>query len=106
MPKLLLDHDSLVLYTNVLSPVGVAVSCIYDHVSLEYKRYELNFGSSEHKSKAYVKNINPRGQMPVIKDGYFTLFEGVSLARYASKYLTSTFKPCISNVRLFIMTKN
>jgi glutathione S-transferase len=77
-----IDHDGLVLYTNILSPVGFYVSAAYDYLGVEHMKYELNFGASEHKSKTYMSKVNPRGQIPAIKDKDFPLNEGTATVKY------------------------
>ena len=85
MPKLPLDKKGLVLYGNILSPITVNVAALYNHFKIDFERYELDFANKEHKSKLYLENINFRGQMPAIKDGDYTLFEGLLLMKYISK---------------------
>lgn len=86
MSKLPLDNKGFVVYGNTLSPITANVRALYNYMKIDYISYELNIGKSEHKSKRYLDNLNFRGQLPVIKDGDYVLFEGLVLMKYGSKF--------------------
>ena len=59
------------------------------HLALEIKRvpYEshlLQFSKREHKADEYLK-INPRGKVPAIRDGQFTLYESLAILQYLER---------------------
>jgi glutathione S-transferase len=64
------------------------------HLALEIKRvpYEsklLQFSKREHKSDDYLA-INPRGKVPAIRDGQFTLYESVAILQYLERRFPET----------------
>ena len=59
------------------------------HLALELKRvpYEarlLAISKGEHKSPEYLA-INPRGKVPAIRDGAFTLYESMAILLYLDR---------------------
>jgi len=59
------------------------------HLALRYKRvaYEsrlLNLGERQHKQPDYLA-INPRGKVPAIRDGAYTLYESVAILHHLER---------------------
>ncbi len=59
------------------------------HLALEIKKvpYEsrlLQFSKGEHKAPDYLA-VNPRGKVPAIRDGEFTLYESLAILQYLDR---------------------
>ena len=59
------------------------------HLALEIKKvpYEshlLQFSKKEHKAADYLA-VNPRGKVPAIRDGEFTLYESLAILQYLDR---------------------
>ncbi len=51
------------------------------HKGLPYESQLLHFDKQEHQSPQMLK-INPRGRVPVLKDGDYVVFESVAVLYY------------------------
>ena len=49
-----------------------------------YQAHLLNISRREHKSPEYLA-VNPRGKVPAIRDGDFTLYESVAILHYLDR---------------------
>lgn len=83
-----LKEPGLVIYGSILSPVTMTTRAYMYYVKANFKDFELDGMSAQHQSKAYVQNVNPRAQMPAIKDGDYTLYEGMAICKYVGKCST------------------
>ena len=73
--------SSITLYYNMLSEPSKALVNFFQLAKVDVELYQVNFEIGEHKSPEYLK-INPRGQVPAIKDGDFCLAESATIMRY------------------------
>ena len=81
------EYNKLVVYQNPLSPPSMYVVMVCNYIGLDYKNYEMNAFTNEHKKPWYLK-INPNGAIPACKDvNGFKTNEGVAVTRYVSKKL-------------------
>ena len=68
------------------SPFTWRVWLALEHKALKYKRIELSLEKGDLKSDSYLA-LNPRGKVPVIVDGDFSIYEsGVILEYLEEKY--------------------
>lgn len=72
---------ALILYHGAGSPYGWRVWMALEHKRLDYELRVLSFDEAEMKQAAYLA-INPRGKVPAIDDGGFTLFESGAILEY------------------------
>src|ERR1700728_2642864 len=52
-----------------------------EHKGLQYESQLLHFDKQEHQSPQMLK-LNPRGRVPVLKDGDYVVFESVAILYY------------------------
>ena len=52
-----------------------------EHKRLEYRSHLLKFDQQEHKAPQMLA-MNPRGQLPVLRDGDYVVFESVAILYY------------------------
>src|SRR6201994_4197435 len=72
---------ALVLYWGSGSPFSWRVQLALQHKGLEYESHMLHFDKQEHQSPQMLK-MNPRGRVPVLKDGDYVVFESVAILYY------------------------
>jgi glutathione S-transferase len=72
---------ALTLYWGSGSPYSWRVLLALEHKGLTYDSQLLHFDKQEHQSPQMLK-LNPRGRMPVLKDGEYVVFESVAVLYY------------------------
>ena len=72
---------ALDLYWGSGSPFSWRVMLALEHKRLPYVAHLLEFSKQEHQSPHMLK-LNPRGQLPVLKDGDFVIFESLAILYY------------------------
>jgi glutathione S-transferase len=63
------------------SPFAWRVHLALEHKRLQYESHLLHFDKQEHQSPQMLK-MNPRGRVPVLKDGDYVVFESVAILYY------------------------
>ena len=69
------------LYWGSGSPYAWRVMLALEYKGLAYSSYELQFAKLEHKSPQMLR-MNPRGRVPVLKDGDYVCFESLAILFY------------------------
>ena len=69
---------ALTLYWGSGSPFAWRVLLALEHKRLPYESQLLHFDKQEHQSPQMLK-LNPRGRVPVLKDGDYVVFESVAI---------------------------
>jgi glutathione S-transferase len=72
---------ALTLYWGSGSPFSWRVLLALEHKGLQYESQMLHFDKQEHQSPQMLK-MNPRGRVPVLKDGDYVVFESVAILYY------------------------
>jgi glutathione S-transferase len=72
---------SITLYWGSGSPFSWRVMLALQHKNLPYESQLLHFDKQEHQSPHMLK-LNPRGRVPVLKDGDYVVFESVAILYY------------------------
>jgi len=72
---------ALTLYWGSGSPFSWRVLLALEHKGLPYESLLLHFDKQEHQSPQMLK-LNPRGRLPVLKDGDYVVFESVAILYY------------------------
>ena len=72
---------ALTLYWGSGSPFSWRVLLALEHKRLPYESQLLHFDKQEHQSPQMLK-LNPRGRVPVLKDGDYVVFESVAMLYY------------------------
>lgn len=72
---------ALTLYWGSGSPFSWRVLLALEHKRLPYESQLLHFDKQEHQSPQMLK-LNPRGRLPVLKDGDYVVFESVAILYY------------------------
>jgi glutathione S-transferase len=72
---------ALTLYWGSGSPFSWRVLLALEHKRLPYESHLLHFDKQEHQSPPMLK-MNPRGRLPVLKDGDYVVFESVAVLYY------------------------
>jgi len=72
---------SITLYWGSGSPFSWRVMLALQHKNLPYESQLLQFDKQEHQSPHMLK-LNPRGRVPVLKDGDYVVFESVAILYY------------------------
>jgi glutathione S-transferase len=76
----------MTLYWGSGSPFSWRVLLALEHKRLAYESALLHFDKQEHQSP-HMLRLNPRGRLPVLKDGDYVVFESVAILYYLeSKY--------------------
>src|ERR1700753_559021 len=75
---------ALTLYWGSGSPFSWRVLLALEHKGLQYESQLLHFDKQEHQSPQMLK-LNPRGRVPVLKDGEYVVFESVAILYYLDK---------------------
>lgn len=71
----------LTVYMNVLSPYSRTVLMTCSHLGIKHTERTMNVFKKEHKKKWYLE-INPKGQIPGIKDGDHCMGESIDICKY------------------------
>jgi len=72
---------ALTLYWGSGSPFSWRVMLALQYKGLSYDSQLLHFDKQEHQSPQMLK-LNPRGRVPVMKDGDYVVFESVAILYY------------------------
>ena len=72
---------ALTLYWGSGSPFSWRVLLALEHKKLPYESQLLHFDKQEQQSPQMLK-LNPRGRVPVLKDGDYVVFESVAILYY------------------------
>jgi glutathione S-transferase len=72
---------AITLYWGSGSPFSWRVLLALEHKGLPYQSQLLHFDKQEHQSPQMLK-LNPRGRVPVLKDGDYVVFESVAVLYY------------------------
>jgi glutathione S-transferase len=72
---------AITLYWGSGSPFSWRVQLALEHKGLAYESRLLQFDKQEHQSPHMLK-LNPRGRVPVLKDGDYVVFESVAILYY------------------------
>ncbi len=72
------------LYWGSGSPYSWRVLLALEYKKLAYRSTLLQFSKQEHKSAQMLK-MNPRGRVPVIKDGDYVCFESLAILTYLDR---------------------
>jgi glutathione S-transferase len=72
---------ALTLYWGSGSPFSWRVMLALQYKGLAYDSQLLHFDKQEHQSPQMLK-LNPRGRVPVLKDGDYVVFESVAILYY------------------------
>ena len=75
---------ALTLYWGSGSPYSWRVLLALEHKKLAYDSHLLHFDKQEHQSPQMLK-LNPRGRLPVLKDGDYVVFESVAVMYYLER---------------------
>jgi glutathione S-transferase len=72
---------ALTVYWGSGSPYSWRVLLALEHKGLPYESQLLKFDQQEHQSPPMLK-MNPRGRLPVVRDGDYVVFESVAVLYY------------------------
>jgi glutathione S-transferase len=72
---------AITLYWGSGSPFAWRVMLALEHKRLPYESVLLHFDKQEHQSPQMLR-MNPRGRVPVLKDGDYVVFESVAVLYY------------------------
>src|SRR6202167_3924054 len=72
---------ALTLYWGSVSPFSCRVLLALEHKRLPYESQLLHFDKRDQQSPPMVK-LNPRGRVPVLKDGDYVVFESFAVLYY------------------------
>jgi glutathione S-transferase len=75
---------ALELYWGSGSPYSWRVQLALEYKRLAYESHLLQFSMQEHKSPQMLR-MNPRGRVPVLKDGDFVVFESLACLLYLDR---------------------
>jgi len=70
-------------YGFAMSQPCRSVYALLKIANISYTHHEISMMKGEHKSEDFLK-INPKGQLPAIKDGDFALAESNAILKYIS----------------------
>ncbi len=72
------------LYWGSGSPYSWRVLLALEYKRLAYDSHLLQFSKQEHKSPQMLR-MNPRGRVPVLKDGDYVVFESLACLLYLDR---------------------
>jgi len=75
---------ALELYWGSGSPFSWRVLLALEYKCVPYDSHELQFSKQEHKSPQLLR-MNPRGRVPVLRDGDFVVFESLACLFYLDR---------------------
>ncbi len=75
---------ALDLYWGSGSPYSWRVLLALEYKRLPYTSHLLQFSKQEHKSPQMLR-MNPRGRVPVLKDGDYVVFESLAILTYLDR---------------------
>ena len=75
---------ALELWWGSGSPYSWRALLALEHKRLPYVSHLLQFSKQEHRSPAMLQ-MNPRGRVPVLKNGDYVVFESLAILRYLDR---------------------
>jgi len=72
------------IYWGSGSPYAWRVLLTLEYKRIPYRPHLLEFSKQEHKSPAMLR-MNPRGRLPVLKDGEFVCYESLAIMTYLDR---------------------
>ena len=72
---------AMTLFWGSGSPFSWRVLLALEHKGLDYESQLLHFDKQEHQSPQMLK-LNPRGRVPVLRDGDYVVFESIAVLYY------------------------
>lgn len=75
---------ALELWWGSGSPFSWRALLALEYKQLEYVSHQVQFAKQEHKSPQLLK-MNPRGRVPVLKDGDYVCFESLAILEYLDR---------------------
>ena len=66
------------------SPYSWRALLALEYKQLSYQSHLVQFAKQEHKAPALLK-MNPRGRVPVLKDGDYVCFESLAILHYLDR---------------------
>jgi glutathione S-transferase len=75
---------ALEVYWGSGSPYSWRVLLALEYKRLTYDSHQLQFSKQEHKSP-HLLRMNPRGRVPVLKDGDYIVFESLACLQYLDR---------------------
>jgi len=72
------------IYWGSGSPFAWRVLLILEYKRIPYRSHLLQFSKQEHKSPQMLR-LNPRGRVPVLKDGDFVCYESFAIMTYLDR---------------------
>src|SRR5215203_1628385 len=75
---------ALELYWGSGSPYSWRVQLALELKGVPYESHELQFSKQEHKSPQMLR-MNPRGRVPVLRDGEYVVFESLACLLYLDR---------------------
>jgi glutathione S-transferase len=72
------------VYWGSGSPYSWRVLLALEHKRLPYRSHQLQFSKQEHQSPQMLA-MNPRGRLPVLKDGDYVVFESIAVLYYLDR---------------------
>ena len=75
---------TLEIYWGSGSPNAWRVMLTAEFKKIPYESKLLEFSKEDHKKPGFVA-LNPRGKVPVIRDGDFTLYESLAIMAYLDR---------------------
>src|SRR4051794_10553772 len=72
------------LYWGSGSPFAWRVMLTLEIKKLPYQSKLLEFSRGDHKAPEFLK-LNPRGKVPVLKDGDFVIYESLAMMAYLER---------------------
>lgn len=89
-----MSTGSYKLLGHVGSTCSRTVIATLEEVGAKYEVETIDLSKGEHKSPAYLENNQPFGQIPVLFDGEYRLFESRAIIRYiATKHWADSIYP-------------
>lgn len=84
----MVEETQFTLYWNIGSQPSRAVKTLLDAGKVPHKAETIDIMKGLHKGEEFLK-INPRGQIPYIKDGDFGLPESNAILKYIANSQSS-----------------
>lgn len=78
------------LYTGAESGNSWKVRILLEQLELPYEKVYMDLLTWEHKSKDYIADINPRGQVPVLVDGAHRFWDSTACMVYLARKMNRT----------------
>lgn len=75
---------ALELWWGSGSPYSWRVLLALEYKQLPYVSHQVQFAKQEHKSPA-MRKMNPRGRVPVLRDGDYVCFESLAILHYLER---------------------